>query len=79
MRSTHGAGHTWTLRAVDVPGCLTAAGRAAFVKGFDARASAVISRRTDVDGHASEPPYRQRVMAQAWRAGWFFAKTQETT
>ena len=51
---------------------------AQFRKGHDARTSAVLSRRTDLDTHAAQPPYRTRMAREAWRAGWDAAKSAET-
>jgi hypothetical protein len=77
VRVVEAAGLRWTLAESDVPGAHGRGYAAAFVKGFDARTSAVIARRDDLDGHAAEPPYRLPKLAGAWRCGWAFAKAQE--
>jgi hypothetical protein len=59
------------------PTHFTPAQAAQFRRGHDARTSAVLSRRTDLDTHAAEPPYRTRTACEAWRAGWHAAKSAE--
>lgn len=78
-RTFSAAGQTWRRGAADIPPFYTSAQAAAWVKGFDARTSAVVSRRGDLDTHAALPPYRRRGMRLAWEEGWFAAKSQEVT